>query len=154
MRRVFITSNRLKKYREVIVSFATFIGKRCKYYNNNENSLQGYLTNFIVEYNKIDFSKFNNAWFPDYKSHLLSYLISNAYTLKEYDLNTLIYDLINVIAKNENISIIYVDHLFKKDSLLEYGFDEIRYKEYIKYLKEKYKYSDEEINEITIVANK
>jgi hypothetical protein len=152
MKRIFITNKKLSKYRECISSFAIYLGKRCKYYNNIEKLSGSYLNNFILEYDKLDFSKLNTYVIPNYKINFLSYLITCSYKLKENEMSSLLYDLINIIGVLEDVEITYIDHLFKNDSIFEYGFKDISYKEYVNYLKEKYDYSDEEIKEITLTT--
>jgi hypothetical protein len=154
MKRVFITNTILDKYKDCIKVFAIYLGKRYKYHEDRDKHFDGYLTNFITEYNKIDFSKLDSISIPDYKSHLLGYLISRSFTMRRYELSSLLYDLINIIGIIEEVQIFYLDHLFQKDSLLEYGFEDISYREYVKYLKEMYNYSDEEIDGFIIVVNK
>lgn len=150
MKTLFITNKKLKKYRRAISSLANFLWKRTK--DNNEFSQRMAMAIFIKEYNnpEIDFSSLDHTGNNySYKYELLGTILHKAYTEEAYTYFDVIEHFLFAISKIENVNIMYVEHLFKTDSLLERYYEDISYSDYIKHLKNKYNYSDEKLKEMT-----
>jgi len=144
---MFITDERLKKYRASIQALAHFLHKKIKYYDNNDKDYTIIIAMmfFIDELDKLDFSIFNSSGTPNYKNYLKSLIIHRSYTYKQYNYSEIIQTYVETIACLEKVDIEYIEHLFEEDSLLEYGYEDISYEDYANHLRENRKISNAEI---------